>query len=83
MPALHAEEEHDWILSKLKALGASRSCYLVSENPDWDGARVDLDDALDTVVGRGYGTLISCVPGRVAYYEGEDPGDRWVLHHPT
>jgi hypothetical protein len=83
VPPLDAEQQRGWILSTLKALGAPRSCYLVSENPGWDGTRVDLDDALAQVLGLGYGTLISCVPGRVAYFEGEEPGDRWVLHRPT
>ena len=26
---------------------------------------------------------ISCVPGKLAYYEGEMPGDRYVLHRPN
>jgi hypothetical protein len=83
VPPLDSDHQRGWILSTLAALGAPRSCYLVSENPDWDGARVDLDDALAQVLGLGYGTLISCVPGRVAYFEGEEPGNRWVLHRPT
>jgi hypothetical protein len=83
VPSLDAEQQRGWILSTLKALGAPRSCYLVSENPGWDGERVDLDDALARVMGLGYGTLVSCVPGRVAYFEGEEPGDRWVLNRPT
>jgi hypothetical protein len=83
VPSLDAEHQRGWILGTLQALGAPRSCYLVSENPGWDGARVDLDDALAQVMGLGYGTLISCVPGHVAYFEGEEPGDRWILHRPT
>jgi hypothetical protein len=76
VPSLDAEQQRGWILSTLKALSAPRSCYLLSENPGWDREPVDLDDALAQVIGSGYGTLISCVPGRVAYFEGEEPGDR-------
>jgi hypothetical protein len=83
VPPLDAEQQHEWILRTLKALGAPQSCYLVSENPGWDGTRVGLDDALAQVLGRGYGTLISCVPGRVAYFEGEEPSHRSVLNRPT
>jgi len=27
----------------------------------------------------GNGTLLSCIPGRLGYFEGEDPGERYVL----
>jgi hypothetical protein len=51
----------------------------VSEDPDIDGKRLPLDEALLLVVGAGNGTLLSCVPGLLAYYEGEGPGDRFLL----
>jgi hypothetical protein len=31
------------------------------------------------VVGRGMGTLISCVPGQLAFFEGEGPSHRCIL----
>jgi hypothetical protein len=33
--------------------------------------------ALKEVVGYGMGTLISCIPGRLAYFESED--ERYIL----
>src|SRR5258708_34624887 len=50
---------------------APEDCYLISENADWDGARMALNEALDLVVGAGWSTLVSCRPDRLLYYEGE------------
>jgi hypothetical protein len=36
-----------------------------------------LADALRKIVGNGMGTFLSCVPGRLAYFEDED--GRWIL----
>ena len=38
-----------------------------------------LRDALEGTIGQGMGTIICCVPGRLAYFEGEDMGARFVL----
>jgi hypothetical protein len=82
VPALPAAAERVWIVRALRDGGAPRRCYLVSENPDLDGKCFDLEDALAEVLGRGFGTLISCVPGEVAFFEGEEPNARWVLSRP-
>jgi hypothetical protein len=67
------------IADELRARGAPKECYVVSESSKLDGQILSLDDALDAVVGRGAGALISCLPGRLGYYEGEDPGERYIL----
>src|SRR5260370_1097774 len=38
---------------------------------------VSLAEALKTIFGRGIGTFLSCLPGRLAYFEDEE--DRWIL----
>ena len=38
-----------------------------------------LGEALDAVVGFGSGALLICVPGYLAFYEGEAPGRRRIL----
>jgi hypothetical protein len=40
-------------------------------------AEIDLTHALETVIGRGMGTFLSCIPGKLAYFEDEDC--RWIL----
>ena len=63
----------------LKAEGAPGVCYCLSENPDLDDRDLGLGEALSQVVGYGMGTILSCVPARLAYFEGEGPGERYVL----
>jgi hypothetical protein len=74
-----AEQSTIGILELLRAHRAPVDCYLLSENTDFDQRTMPLADALEAVVGMGFGTLVSCVPGRLGYYEGEDPADRRIL----
>ena len=41
-----------------------------------------LGEALEAVIGHGMGTLVSCVPGVLGFYEGESSGDRCILARP-
>jgi len=60
----------------LRSLGAGENCWVISEGP-LDAHEVELLHALKEVVGRGFGTLLSCVPGHLAYFESED--ERYIL----
>jgi hypothetical protein len=61
----------------LKGKGAPDICYVISENHSLDKRYLNLYDTLKEVIGYDQGTIISCVPGELAYYEGED--DRFFL----
>ena len=63
----------------LKQKGALETCHIISENTDIDGKDLPLLDVLLEIVGHGMGTLLSCIPGKLGYYEGESPGERYVL----
>ena len=63
----------------LKAEGAPDLCYCLSENPELDDRDLSLGDALSQVVGYGMGTIVSCLPARLAYFEGEGSRERYVL----
>jgi hypothetical protein len=71
------------IAELLRDRGAPRDCYAVSELDKVDGRMAPLEEALTAIVGMGLGALLSCIPGRLAYYEGEMPGDRCILYRPT
>ena len=51
--------------------------YLISEDPTLDQQELPLGEALTKVVGRGMGTVVSCIPGRLAFVETED--ERYIL----
>jgi hypothetical protein len=76
--AIPSNEQHTAnILLLLKAKGAPDTCYAISEDDDLDGKEIPLGQALKTIVGSGIGTFLSCLPGRLAYFEDEDC--RWIL----
>lgn len=57
--------------------GAPQFCWVTSEDSRIDGVEVPLADALRKIVGYGMGTFLSCIPGKLAYFEDEDV--RWIL----
>jgi hypothetical protein len=57
--------------------GAPETCYALSEDSELDGKEIPLSEALKEVVGCGMGTFLSCLAGRLAYFEDED--GRWIL----
>jgi hypothetical protein len=65
------------LLSLLMGKGASAKCWVISENSELDGKEIDLQTALKETVGRQMGTFISCIPGKLAYFEDED--GRYIL----
>jgi hypothetical protein len=65
-------------LQKLLAgKGAGTKCWVISENSELDGQEIDLQTALEKTIGYQMGTFISCIPGKLAYFEDED--GRYIL----
>src|ERR1700686_3131208 len=60
----------------LAAKGAGSKCWVISENSELDGQEIDLQTALEKTVGYQMGTFISCIPGKLAYFEDEE--DRYI-----
>ncbi len=75
-PRLRLEDRHsqgiDNLARLLRSKGAGSTCWVISENTDIDGQEMILELALECTVGRGMGTILSLIPGRLAYFEGED-----------
>jgi len=65
----------------LRSRGAPPRCWAISESEKLDGKELDLQEALDDVLGCGIGTFLSCLAGKLAYFEDED--DRWILERPS
>lgn len=61
----------------LRRLGAPDLCYVISESRSVDGREMQLTFALEAIVGYLDGSLISCLPGRLAFFEGENA--RFIL----
>jgi hypothetical protein len=62
----------------LRARGAPSVCYVLSAG-DLDGCEVPLRDALDAICGSGNGAFVSCIPGRLGFYEYEEMKSSYLL----
>lgn len=67
------------VLAELQRRGAGRTAYVVSATADLDRREIALPDAVTLIVGSVSGSIVSCIPGRLAYFEGEVPEDRCIL----
>ncbi len=65
------------IISLLRSKGAGETCYVISEDDELDGKQMVLADAFSAIFGRGIGTFISCIKGKLGYFEDED--ENWIL----
>jgi len=74
-----SQNRPDDIYAVLRIKGAPLNCYVISSNYDIDGKEMDLMLALEEVVGYGNGTFLSCVPGKLGYFESGEPGDRMIF----
>ena len=63
----------------LRQKGAPECCHVISSNEDIDDREMLLSEALQQIIGRGSGSVVSCVPGKLAYFEGEEQNQRYIL----
>ena len=56
----------------LKAKGAGKSCWAISEDSTLDGKEADLESVLEKVIDNQMGTILSCIPGKLALLASED-----------
>lgn len=73
------EQTPDKIAKMLLALGSSPLVHVISSARELDDKRMLLDHALASIVGVAPGTIVSCLPGQLAYFEGESRGDRHIM----
>jgi|GEM_PF-3958783 len=54
------------------------TCYVLSAYEPFNQQTMIIEDALDQIIGSSSTTIISFLPGKVAYFEGHSPGDRYL-----
>lgn len=62
---------------ELRRRHSPKMIFAISEDPALDQKELHLPEALQQTVGRGMGTVLSCIPGRLAFVETED--ERFIL----
>lgn len=63
----------------MREKGGGENCYVISTNWELDGKELSLREALEGIVGSGFGSYVSCIAGKLGYYEGEKAGERYIL----
>ncbi len=63
----------------LKSKGAPEMCHVMSADSSLDNREMSLSEALMETVGGDGGTLISCIAGKLAYFELEPFDGRYIL----
>ena len=79
LPISGACDTAEGLLSELRKRGAPATCQIISVRPDLDGAMKKLSETIHEVFAVAEGTIVICIPGRLAYYEGEAPKNRFIL----
>ena len=67
------------IVNKLRKHGAPETCYLISADAALDGREMALEDAVDAVSGSFAGGFVSCIPGKLGYFDYEDMKSAYLL----
>jgi hypothetical protein len=65
------------IAELLHSRGAGDKCWVISEDHQLDAREFEFDSILRQIVGYGMGTILCCIPGKLAYVESED--GRFIL----
>lgn len=62
----------------LESEGSPDEVYVMSDADELDGRCMPLAEAIAGIKARGLGAIVSCIPGKLAYYYGE-AGERRLL----
>ena len=78
------EQDFPMELEKLLlAKGAGPTCYVLACRLKADRRELPLREALQLVCLHPLGAILSCVPGRLAYYKAASPGPGVILERPS
>lgn len=56
--------------------------WVISEMLAMDGKEMRLEAAMHEVWGQGIGSVLSCIPGKLAFFEDEEMHSQRLLIHP-
>lgn len=67
------------VVDVLTARGAPPTCYVISDSPNLDGREWPLAEAVVEAELCGWGTILCCVPGKLAFFYGEQGEQRLLF----
>jgi len=73
----------DALVALLAAKGAGPTCHVIVDGLKADGRELPLREALMLICMHRSGAILSCLPGRLAYYKPESPASGIILERPA
>jgi hypothetical protein len=70
------------LVSLLRRKGAGKTVWVISEHAPMDGQEMGLEEAMEQTRGRCRGTILSCIPGKLAFFRGEEMRSEYLLERP-
>ena len=70
------------IAASLREMGSPSQVYVLSDESSIDGQTMKIEEACTQTEIAGWGTVISCIPGELAYFFAEDGERRAILRRP-
>ena len=78
-PVSRNDSSPERIIQLLRQRGAPSNCYVFSNCKEMDQQLMPLERAIHKIHGIGIGSIVSLIPGQLAFYEGESYPDQFVL----
>jgi hypothetical protein len=78
-PVSRKDSTPERIIQLLRQRGAPSDCYVFSNCKEVDQKLMPLELAIHEIHGIGIGTVVSLIPGRLAFYEGELYPGQFIL----
>ncbi len=70
------------LVALLRGKGAGKTTWVISQYAAIDGREMNLEAAMDEVWGRQCGTILSCIPGKLAFFKDEEMhSERLLIPH--
>lgn len=69
-------------ISLLRSKGADQMAWVISEDRNLDNRALPLREAMEAIWGGSMGTILSCVPGKLAFFRSEEMKSDTLLEHP-
>jgi hypothetical protein len=76
---VHKLQHSSELIVLLRSAGSPDLCYVISENSEYDMKTLPLADAVQRLFNSGFAFFLSCLPGKLAYYEGEERYQQFLL----
>ena len=70
------------LIALLRSKGAGKTVWVISEDAAIDGREMPLEEAMKGTWGGCMGTILSCVPGKLAFFRGEEMRSDRLLERP-